>query len=460
MASLPSTQAVQNERLHQALGPPHARRLNPSAASIGAIVIITLVLSAYIYRSVNDGFQRYDDAVAMIRAQREALTDLLDADTAASGYIDTRESLFIGQYEKAAKQVLPDVRRIEVFADRISAPYAALLLDRLRESQQQYDADIKNLFTMRRVSDRDQEVPRRLQVAMRSDLASIQNAAKAEQDATIERVRYTVMGGSAALLLSVITLGLLGIVADNARRREQRRLTLELDARNRELERSNTALADFAYVASHDLQEPLRTVTSYTQLLSKRYGDKLDADGSEFIGYASDAAKRMERLIDDLLEYSHVISHDLEPVQSEAELETATRNLKERITETGTHIEWSPLPAVLANRGQLAVVFQNLVGNAIKYRAPDRPPVVRIEARREGTDWVFSVADNGIGIDPQHFERIFKMFQRLHARSQYDGTGIGLAVVKRIIDLHGGRIWVESDPGQGSTFFFTLSAVS
>src|SRR6185312_10339639 len=279
------------------------------------------------------------------------------------------------------------------------------------------------------------------------------------QDSVIRRVRLTVVGGSMALLLTIVLLGSLGIVAENARRRELHQLNTELDARNQELERSNAALADFAYVASHDLQEPLRTVASYTQLLKKRYASELGIEGAEFVEFATNAAHRMERLINDLLEYSLVtMARTFENVESASALETAMHNLSVRIEEHRARVECSVLPPVFANPGQLAIVFQNLLSNGLKYHA-DEDPVIRIDAKPAASQWLFSVSDNGIGIDPEHQERIFKMFQRLHNRADYQGTGIGLALVRRIIELHGGRIWVESTPGGGSTFFFTVPGI-
>jgi len=232
-----------------------------------------------------------------------------------------------------------------------------------------------------------------------------------------------------------------------------------------EIRRSNEELERFAYVASHDLQEPLRMVSSYTQLLAKRYAGKLDRDAEEFIAYAVDGAKRMHQLINDLLQYSRVGTRgrELRPTDAEKVLEMVLRDLRVAIEESGAQVTHDPLPTVLADRTQLRQLLQNLIGNAIKYRG-ERPPRIHVSARpgengRQG-QWVFSVRDNGIGIDPAHFDRIFQIFQRLHSRGEYSGTGIGLAVCKKIVERHGGRIWVESQPGKGSEFFFTLPAVA
>ena len=245
--------------------------------------------------------------------------------------------------------------------------------------------------------------------------------------------------------------------------------TQELEATNREyakqaekLARSNADLERFAYIASHDLKEPLRMVMSFTKLLAKRYKDQLDADADQFIGFAVDGAERMEQLIQDLLTYSRVSAPDkqFQPVDCQAAFTLALINLKTAIEESGAIVTCSALPVVLGDHTQLAQLFQNLIGNAVKYRSAT-PPTVHVSATRpsmpdDSEEWLFSVRDNGIGIDPQYAERIFVIFQRLHGREQYPGTGVGLAICKKIVERHGGRIWVESQLGQGATFYFTL----
>jgi PAS domain S-box-containing protein len=225
-----------------------------------------------------------------------------------------------------------------------------------------------------------------------------------------------------------------------------------------ELKRSNDELQQFAYVASHDLQEPLRMVASYTQLLAKRYKGRLDSEADEFIAYAVDGSNRMQRLIQDLLAYSRAGTNGkgFREVSSEKALKDALSNLQTTIQESGALVTHDSLPAITSDDTQLVQVFQNLVGNAVKYRSAEVPHVHVSATKNGGKDWIFSVRDNGLGIDPQYFERIFVLFQRLHGREQFKGTGIGLTICKKIVERLGGRIWVESQPEKGSIFYFSL----
>jgi signal transduction histidine kinase len=243
-----------------------------------------------------------------------------------------------------------------------------------------------------------------------------------------------------------------------ARMRRERRRDQELLRRSMEdLARSNAELEQFAYVVSHDLQEPLRMVASYVQLLDERYQDQLDGNAHEFIAYAVDGATRMKQMIADLLTYSRVGKNGKEmvAVACEAALGQACADLRASITEAVAEISHGPLPTVAGDAARFTHLFQNLLGNAIKFRS-QAPPRVHVSAELVGQEWVFSVRDNGIGLDPQFADRIFMVFQRLHGHEDYPGTGIGLAIARKIVEHRGGRIWVESEPGKGATFRFTV----
>jgi len=254
-------------------------------------------------------------------------------------------------------------------------------------------------------------------------------------------------------LLSTIG-GQIGFAVENAR------LFQELSKKAEELAHSNAELQHFLYVGSHDLQEPLRMVASYVQLLARRYKGKLDADADEFIAFAVDGATRMKALINALLAYSRVETKgkEFESTDCEAILDSTLSTLQAAIEESQAVVSRDPLPTVMADPTQLDQLFQNLIGNGIKFRGVE-PPRIHVSSERNGKEWIFSVRDHGIGIDPQYADRIFVMFQRLHTKGEYPGTGIGLAVCKKIVERHGGRIWVESQPGQGAIFYFTVPQV-
>ena len=246
------------------------------------------------------------------------------------------------------------------------------------------------------------------------------------------------------------------VVSHDITKRKQ--LEEELKETVEELRRSNEELQQFAYVASHDLQEPLRTITSFTQLLERRYRDQLDADADEFIEYIVDAAKRMQTLIMDLLNYSRVATggKEFELIDTEEILKSVLNNLNTAIRENNAEVTYNNLPKIVADKRQMIQLFQNLIGNAIKFKKLNEPPKIHISAQKNKNEYVFSIRDNGIGMEPKYAERIFTIFQRLHTKDEYDGTGIGLAISKRVVERHGGRIWVGSELGKGSVFYFTI----
>ena len=239
---------------------------------------------------------------------------------------------------------------------------------------------------------------------------------------------------------------------------ERKKWEVQLAEKAEELTRSNEDLEHFAYIASHDLQEPLRMVASYLQLLDRRYTDKLDQDGKEFIAYAVDGATRMKRLINDLLAYSRVGTRGrpFAPTDINVILGQVQTSLQTSIEETGAQVSIERMPTIMADETQMLQLFQNLLANAIKFRKKDQIPQIDIGVKKTVSEWQFTLSDNGIGIDPQFFDRIFVLFQRLHGKEKYSGTGLGLALSKRIVERHGGRIWVESELDQGSCFYFTI----
>ncbi|MGB8831081.1 MAG: ATP-binding protein [Candidatus Sulfotelmatobacter sp.] len=248
---------------------------------------------------------------------------------------------------------------------------------------------------------------------------------------------------------------------EKATRQLRLRAERDLARKNVELERSNADLEQFAYVASHDLQEPLRMVTAYTQLLAERYQGKLDADADKFIGYASEGAQRMQVLIQDLLAFSRVGRNVARrEVECNSMMLEILQTLSSSIQESGAAITAGALPTLWGDRTQLAQIFQNLIGNAIKFRKQEEPLVISVSAEKNDLEWRFKVTDNGIGIAPEHLENVFVVFQRLHARTEYPGNGIGLAICKKIVERSGGKIWVESEVGHGSSFIFTLPLAS
>ena len=249
-------------------------------------------------------------------------------------------------------------------------------------------------------------------------------------------------------------IGIFAAARDITERKKAEKL---LKQKLEELARSNSELEQFAYVASHDLQEPLRMIASYLQLLQRKYEGKLDEKADKYIHFAVDGASRMQSLINDLLDFSRVTTKakEFEPTNCEEILDNVLSSLEVVIKESGATVSHDPLPEINADSTQIAQVFQNLISNAIKFRS-EKPPEIRISARQEADHWLFSVKDNGIGIDPKYSERIFEVFKRLHKREEYPGTGIGLSICKKIVERHGGSIWVDSKPGKGSTFYFTL----
>jgi signal transduction histidine kinase len=292
--------------------------------------------------------------------------------------------------------------------------------------------------------------------AMQDEELRLLSLRKASEEGSLNQTTAVFAVGA---LLALMITAVAGWTVSRDRVRRQR-AEAEVQHKIEELHRSNEELGAFAAVASHDLQEPLRMVGSYLQLLSRRYKGKLDAEADEFIAFAVDGASRMQLLIQDLLAYSRVGTTDRTPnfTSSEAALQQALLNLRIPIADSGAVVTHDALPTVMADEIELTQLFQNLVGNAIKYQKPGTPLIHVSAAKGADKKWLFAVRDNGLGIEPQYFEKIFGMFQRLHGREEFSGTGIGLAICKKIVERHGGSISVESQAGHGSTFRFALPA--
>jgi len=405
-----------------------AKRLsqeNATVAEIGRIISSTL--------DVDEVYARF----------AEAVRHLIDFDRIAIGTFDTEHQTATIAY--AIGKEIPERRLGKVFP----------------LSQSIYEHILKTRSSVLVQTEDIREIETRfpfLQASFRSGFKSVISVPLISKDQVIGVLNFRSIKPNAYTerdlkIAEDIGIQIAGAIANSLLFAERKRMEVTLREKTEELARSNKDLEQFAYVASHDLQEPLRMVTSYVQLLAKRYESKLDADANEFIDFAVDGAARMRKLINDLLTYSRVGTQgkQLSPTDSEAVLAQSVNDLRVALEEKGALVTHDPLPTVMADPPQLGQLFQNLIGNAIKFRSSE-PPRVHISASRNGNGWIFSVRDNGIGIAPEYSERIFIIFQRLHNREEYAGTGIGLAICKKIVDRHGGHIWVESDVGKGATF--------
>lgn len=457
-------------------------------AGFGAALAILISVGIVSYRNmVRDEKDRLwvNHTHLVLEKMDAVLTDLLDAETGERGYILTGEESFLEPYTHAIEHVNPDIRELrELTADNLlqqgtldhAEPLISerlgMLRDRIEARRQQgliSGAEIVRQGPGKQHMDR-----------IRAQLAEMKQEEnrllKLRSDETAKSSRDTRIMIVSGEILAITFLCLAGMVvgqemgqrkraeeevrgfnADLERRVAER--TAELNERAKDLARSNSELQQFAYVASHDLQEPLRMVASFTQLLAKRYKDKLDDDARDFINFAVDGATRMQTLISDLLNYSRVGTQGkpFAITEMDALLKRVLESLQFGIEESGAVISSDPLPSVMADPQQLGQLFQNLLANAIKFHG-EQPPRIRILAERIGADWKISVRDNGIGISQEHADRIFVIFQRLHTKTEYPGTGIGLAICKKIVERHGGRIWIEPSPAGGTTFCFTIPA--
>jgi signal transduction histidine kinase len=409
--------------------------------------------------------------------------NMTDAETGQRGFLLTGQEAYLEPYNDALNRVQESIRVLRALTS--DNPAQQRNLDRLEPvvalklAELQFRLEIRKRDGLNAAAEAVRDGSGRLHMnQIRAVIADMKHeerrllvARTQEAIASSSRAGMVIVIGNLLALLFLSLAGMVIFQEMGQRRRAEEEVrslnvdleqrvadrTAELAERAKDLARSNGELQQFAYVASHDLQEPLRMVASFTQLLAKRYSDKLDDDAREFINYAVDGAKRMQTLISDLLSYSRVGTQGkaFELVHCDAVLDRVLKSLQLAIEDTGAVITREPLPAVAGDSIQLTQLFQNLLTNAIKFHGK-KPPLVQISTENNGSMWKIAVRDNGIGISPEHADRIFVIFQRLHTKTEYPGTGIGLAICKKIVERHGGRIWVEASPGGGSTFFFTI----
>jgi signal transduction histidine kinase len=444
-----------------------------------AVLAGIALLSRGISLSVTEAAESQRRAVERIDVLQDLLAVVVDIETGVRGYVITGNAVFLEPYYSGLGRIDPQLNRVHTaFADQPSQQTSLAALDEAETQLRHQSGLVVSLKASQVVGSAEREVAsgrgKRIMDRIRqliADLSAEDRAQLWQHDRHFQsgmRWNMLLIVGGSGFGFSALSLA---AVAINRILRERSRLNSELlesvaentvmldrlRASGAELTRSNKELEQFAYVASHDLQEPLRKVSSFAQLLASRYSGKLDGDANPFIGYMVDGARRMQTLIQNLLAYSRLgrKGQPFAAADGNGVLKQALSNLEGAIEESGAVATSGPLPTVLADESQLVQLFQNLIGNAIKFRGAETP-VIQIQAEGVGPSWSFSVSDNGIGIDQQFAERIFVIFQRLHGRDEYPGTGIGLALCKKIVERHGGRIWLEPRPGRGAVFRFTL----
>jgi signal transduction histidine kinase len=406
------------------------------------------------------------------RGLEKLLAEVNDLEVAWREYIMSGDSNAVDAMMKTTAEIEEDIRKLNELRkqwkpgaqDTWMATLELLIPEKLYDIQrtiQRRNDEGQDAAWQELLASRDRGAKEDMRVVVRTMIEEEKRRLEAHSREQETDFNTTVDLFIVVLLVNVALLGMIYYLqrreterAQEAQEELERRVALRTEA----LQRSNEDLQQFAYIASHDLKEPLRMISSYTTLLQRRYQGKLDGDADTYITFIVDGVKRMHALIQDILEYSRAGTgkdEELSEVKVDDVLRNVMANLKVTIAESGASVKWEKLPdTVPYDSIRLTQIFQNLIGNAIKYRG-DRKPDVRIEAVHEGEEIIFSVRDNGIGIAPEFKDQIFGIFQRLHGK-EYEGTGIGLAMVKKIIERHGGRIWVESTPGTGSTFYFTV----
>lgn len=419
-----------------------------------------------------------------LRDLDDLLSTLKDAETGQRGFVLTGNPQYLEPYTTArarfpeqSERVVSEARRegvsdadIKSITDLAASKWQELDLTIQLRSQKGFSAALREVNTDRGEAYMSElrALIARIREARERPLQSAITLQQHRQVLLNATLAAGVAGSFALLLLAYrlsvgyererddMELAIRRLVRQRTAALESR--THDLELRTVELQRSNADLTQFAYAASHDLQEPLRTISSYVDLLGRRYASQLDETAQKYIEFAISGASRMQGLIADLLRYSRVGTQppELSPTPMQHVLDTALENLGAVIAETGALVSAEPLPVVNGDAQQLTQVLQNLIGNAVKFRKVDIPPDISLAATKNGNDWIFAVKDNGIGFEEQYVDKIFQVFQRLHGVGKYPGSGIGLAICRRIIEHHGGKLWATSAPGVGSTFFFSL----
>jgi signal transduction histidine kinase len=446
-------------------------------------ILVTLnVLFFWSFIKQKETTEQVAQSRLILQKLEKVVSSVKDAETGQRGYLLTGQESYLEPYRVTVKTIARQIEEINTLT--ATDPYQQQQLRILQPLIAQKLAELKKTIDLRKTQDFNTALSVVLSNQGQEIMDQIRNTIEQMQDAKNEQLknrlktREQTVNRSQLIFLSGIILNLFAFylvyraIQRETRERQQaeaslKQLNEELEARVQErtaklkeanvnLVHSNRELEQFAYVASHDLQEPLRAVNSYAQLITRKYQGNLDAKADKYLGYIMEGATRMQQLINDLLEFSRVGTRGkpLKPTDCEAVLRQVLDNLKVAIAENYALVTHDPLPTIIGDEIHLIQLLQNLIGNAIKFRN-EEPPQVHISAREQENEWLFEVRDNGIGLESEYFERIFTIFQRLHSKSEYPGTGIGLAVCKKIVERHGGRIWVESEIGAGTTFYFT-----